>query len=148
MVDLRALCGLISGVKAPNFTRENAGAMARLATAARVRNQQARVAQALADGQAREKAEREKLPAPDDARRDRTLKQLDLLDNLVDAALAAGDADRFLQLSQAKDRLWKLVQPTAGALRPSKSGKSIRSGPLAPVGDASEPQPAQPDTTS
>jgi hypothetical protein len=39
---------------------------------------------------------------------------------LIDDALAKRDEERFLKLSSAKERLWKLVQPTAGSLRPGR----------------------------
>jgi hypothetical protein len=105
--------------KAPNFTRETARAAALKSAEVRRQNR-----------------EREKLalaaavPDSDDARKQRTLKQLDKLDALIDAALVRGDEDSFLRLTAAKDKLWKLVQPTAGQLRPGR--KSPRSSaPLA-----------------
>jgi hypothetical protein len=50
----------------------------------------------------------------------RTKCQLAALDALIDDSLAKGDEERFLKLSAAKERLWKLVQPTAGSLRPGR----------------------------
>ena len=98
--------------KAPNFTRENAGEMARRATRARL----ARIAREKAEAQALRDA-LARIPDGEDARRNRTLKQLDMLDVLIDRALNLGHSDKFLKLSAAKERLWKLVQPTAGVLK-------------------------------
>jgi len=102
-------------MKAPNFTHENAADMARRATISRLE----RIKREKEEAQ---RAAREAAPIADDARKNRTLKQLDLLDGLIDDALAAKDADKFLKLSAAKERLWKLVSPTAGVLRPGKRG--------------------------
>lgn len=101
--------------KAPNFTRENAGEMARRATASRL----ARIAREKAEAQAAKDALAQ-IPAGEDARRNRTLKQLDLLDAMIDKTLNLGHQDKFLKLSAAKERLWKLVQPTAGSLKPGR----------------------------
>ena len=76
----------------------------------------------------------------DDSRKKRTLAQLDKLDGLIDAALAAKNEARFLRLSAAKERLWKLVQPTAGSLRPS-SRQHERRAPLMPVDPPQAPVP-------
>ncbi len=64
----------------------------------------------------------------EDARITRTKKQLARLDDLIDKALDNADAELFLRLAAAKDRLWNLVTPKAGVLRP-RSGKS-RPDPL------------------
>jgi hypothetical protein len=101
--------------KAPNFTRENARAMQIKATASRLARIQREKdeLQAMKDALAR-------IPETEDARRTRTLKQLDMLDALIDRALNLGNSDKFLKLSAAKEKIWKLVQPTAGVLRPKK----------------------------
>ncbi len=49
----------------------------------------------------------------------RTKMQLAQLDDLIDAALARKDQRSFLALAGAKERLWKLVQPTAGVMKPA-----------------------------
>jgi hypothetical protein len=103
--------------KAANFTRENAGEMARRATASRL----ARIAREKAEGVTRAAA-----PVTEDARKRATLRQLDKLDLLIDAALEAGEKNDFLRLSAAKERLWKLVQPTAGTFRPRQPKDSRR----------------------
>lgn len=95
----------------PPFTRENAREMALRSWA--IRRQRKADAEAV-------RLARELLPnaKDDEARRVRTLKQIDLLDDMIDAALAKKDAERFLALAATKDKLWKLVQPTAGTLKP------------------------------
>jgi hypothetical protein len=118
--------------------RATASRMDRIAREKRERDAELAILHAQAEALA-------KLPDTPDTRRNKVEKQIDRL--LSDMERAKDLADR-LRIAGAVERLWKLVEPTAGALRPSKPGKSSRSGPLAPVGDASEPQAAQPDTTS
>lgn len=57
---------------------------------------------------------------PDDMRANRTRHQLDTLDAMIDKALERRDYDALPTLTAAKERLWKLVQPTAGQLKPSR----------------------------
>jgi IDEAL domain len=121
--------------KAPNFTRENAGEMARRATRARL----ARIAREKADAQA---ATRAAAPAGDDARRNRTLIQIDRLDALIDAALDQKDGRAFVQLAKAKTDLWKLVQPTAGQLKPS--ARQTRRQPAVSFTDETPQEPTKP----
>jgi len=109
-------------MKAPNFTSANAAEMARRAT-------KSRLARIQREKEEAERAAREAAPTTDDARRERTLKQLDLLDKMIDDSLAAGSAKLFLQLSAAKERLWKLVSPTAGVLKPGKRAAGMTSRP-------------------
>jgi hypothetical protein len=96
--------------KAPNFTPETA-----------------RLAALKSHESRRQNLEREKMllatqaPDNDEARKNRTLKQIDKLDKLIDDALVKADEERFLKLTAAKERLWKLVQPTAGVQKPSRS---------------------------
>ena len=99
--------------KAPNFTRENAAEMARRATRSRL----ARIAR---EREAAAAASRAAAPTTDDTRKQATLRQLDKLDVLIDAALDAGKESQFLRLTAAKERLWRLVQPTAGVAKPSR----------------------------
>lgn len=98
--------------KAPNFTRENAAEMARRATRARV----ARLDSERAELEA-ERAANARQPDDDDARKRRVQKQIDLL--LGDMERAKSVKVR-LACSAALERLWKLVTPTAGVLRPPK----------------------------
>lgn len=98
--------------KAPNFTRENAAEMARRATRARVARLNRESAELAA-----ERAANARDPDDDDARKRRVQKQIDLL--LGDMESAKSVKVR-LACSAALERLWKLVTPTAGVLRPPK----------------------------
>lgn len=119
--------------QAPPITREIAADYARRATISREANRAARKAKELARN------------PTDDARRTTTLKQIDSLDKLINQALRDRDANLFLKLSAAKERLWKLVSPTAGVLKPKKHGSSgsfsMGSGPVDP---STTPQAAVP----
>jgi hypothetical protein len=53
-----------------------------------------------------------------------TLRQIDRLDKLIGSALDADDANLFLKLTAAKEKLWKLVQPTAGVSHPGRSKRA------------------------
>ena len=121
---------------APPITRETAGDMARRATASRVaRIEREKAEDRQRDIEARALAiERESKPDPDDARKSKTLIQIDKLDKLIDAALTRSDEDTFLKLAGAKEKLWKLVQPTAGVLKNSK--RAIRSAPAIQFDDS------------
>jgi hypothetical protein len=100
--------------KAPNFTPELAAKYAPLATIAREKNREMRRLAAEAEKSA---------VVTDDARKTQTLNQIDRLDKLINAALDDDDADLFLKLTAAKERLWKLVQPTAGVNKPRQSSR-------------------------
>jgi len=102
--------------KAPNFTRENAAEMARRATAAREANR-AREKTIL-----REYAKNPPVDADDDARKKRVLKQIARCDHL----LLTCEPKDFPKLTAAKERLWNLVYPKAGVLRPRKSDRPQR----------------------
>lgn len=85
----------------------------------------------------REQREREEaqralasMPVSDDARRESTLRQLDAVDRLIGAALDDDDAELFLKLTGAKEKLWKLVHPTGGV---AKAAKSRRAAPVLPI---------------
>jgi hypothetical protein len=85
------------------------------------------------------------IPATDDARKNLTLAQIDKLDLLINNALDNGDEARFLRLTAAKERLWKLVSPTAGVLKPKRrnSGGALYEF-TGPVGYFPEPQEPPP----
>jgi hypothetical protein len=103
--------------KAPNFTVENAKAMsARAVEARRIKREREKELLALAEKLARSTAK----PSDDESRKLRTLKQIDELDKRIDAALDDDDDDLFLKLCGAKERLWKLVQPTGGVAKPGR----------------------------
>lgn len=114
--------------KAPNFTPETARIYAVRSIASRKLNRE-REKQLLA--QAEELARLCQKPANDESRKATTLKQIDALDKLIDNALEDEDEERFLKLTAAKERLWKLVQPTAGVLKSSRSRS--HQAPLEPV---------------
>lgn len=110
--------------QAPPFTRENAADMARRAVISReARREAKRIAAEAAKPRIQD----------EEARRQRTLTQLDGLDKLIDSALRKHDAELFLKLTAAKGRLWKLVAPTAGVLRPKRAGEASRRPSIAPI---------------
>ena len=100
---------------APPFTRENAGEMARRATAARIAN-------AAREKEAREEAIRLTRAQPDDARNERVKKQIDaLLDDMEHEM----DVKQRQSISRTISDLWKLVQPTAGVSHPGRGARRI-----------------------
>jgi len=112
------------------FTKENARAMALRSHAARRLNRE------------RENIFRANAaPAPDDARRAQALKQLDALDVMINDAINKGNEAQFLKLINAKEKLWKLVQPTAGVNRPARPGRQSRQPMIQPVETPKEPMP-------
>ena len=112
--------------KAPNFTPETARIMAARSLESRKLNIQ-REKEAFEAG--RQDALNEK-PNDDQARKDRTLRQIDLLDARITDALSDDDEERFLKLTAAKEKLWKLVQPTAGVSKPSRQRSQAISQPI------------------
>ena len=74
-------------------------------------------------------------PKPDDARRNQTLRQIDQVDVLIDEALASKNRTAFIELTAAKERLWKLVNPSVSSLK-STAKASARRPILGPVGPA------------
>jgi len=112
-------------MKAPNFTRENAGEMARRATKSRVAREQREKEQArLRDLEARALViSREVNPDPDDARERRIKKQIDTV--LSDMESAKSPMIR-LKLVGALERLWNLLGassgPKTGGNRPARPG--------------------------
>jgi transposase-like protein len=54
----------------------------------------------------------------EDSRKERVMKQLDKLDEMLDACK---EPKMFIQLTAAKERLWNLVFPKPGSLRPKQS---------------------------
>jgi hypothetical protein len=107
------------------FTRENAVAMGKLSAERRK--------------EAKERQEREhnglppiSAPAEDQRRRDRVQKQIDRCDDLLENCRSA---KTFIQLTAAKERLWNLVYPKPGSLRPKQSRQER--APVVPL----SPQP-------
>ena len=118
--------------KAPNFTPENASAYGRkgaLARKASIQREKELLAQALIQNAMSEK------PAPDEARRQRVLFQID---SYLDEMKGKPIKTRLL-IGRAVAELWKLVQPTAGV---SKPGQSRPAPP--PVPQEPSQQPDQP----
>lgn len=103
-------------MKGALFTVENAAEMARRSVEARAN---AKERDRLAAAQAEELA-RTSAATSDELRRLRVQKQIDLL--LLDME-AAKSIEKRLQLGSAIERLWKLVQPTAGVNRPSRQSR-------------------------
>ncbi len=65
-------------------------------------------------------------PHSDDARLIRVKRQIDsLLDDMEDAVTVR----ERMQIGAAVERLWKLVQPTAGALKPQKQSRNASPAP-------------------
>jgi len=121
--------------KAPNFTPETARLMAIRSQESRRLNIQ-REKEAFEAG--RQSALNEKT-LDDEARRTITLQQIDKLDQRINEALADDDEERFLKLTGAKERLWKLVAPTAGVLKPKRAGEASRRPSAVPVNVQVEP---------
>jgi len=103
---------------APRFTRENAAQMAQRATASRVaRQEREKAEERQRDIEARALAlSRDAKPEPDDARRAKVLREID--DYLND--MKGAELDEKLKIGKAIADLWKLVQSTPGAAKPSR----------------------------
>lgn len=101
------------------FTKENAGEMARRAALAREAKKKALLKRL------------EDLPedASEDARHKRVLMQIQRCDQL----LATCFAKDFAALTAAKERLWKLIYPTAGVLRPKRASDRPARPTMAPI---------------
>ena len=109
---------------APPFTRANAAEMARRATVSRLaRIQREKDEERQRDLDARALAlSREVKPEPDEARRAAILKQIDgLLDDMSGASVK-----ERLAISSAVAKLWALVTPTAGSLKPGRQQRQAR----------------------
>jgi hypothetical protein len=105
-------------MRAPPFTAQNAAEMALRSVAAR----QARIERERTEAEAAKQAARlAPDPNSDEARKRRVQCQIDLLLSDMESAKSV---EKRLQIGSAIERLWKLVQPTAGVLRPSKQSRS------------------------
>lgn len=120
--------------KAPNFTPETARYYARKAQESRKLNREREIALlAMLKDQARVSEK----PEPDEARKQRVLKQIDgYLDDMSGASLKTR-----LMLGKAIADLWKLVQPTAGV---SKPGRNRRDQPSSQPIESPSPEPIKP----
>ena len=127
--------------KAPNFTSES-GSRAGIQSGISRKLLRQREKDLLAKTQELERLTQR--PNDDETRKATTLRQIDGVDKLINNALDDEDEERFLKLTAAKERLWKLVQPTAGVMRPGR-GKERRAAPIAsPTPQAPGPAPDQP----
>ncbi len=70
-----------------------------------------------------------------DEMRECTIQQLKRLDAMINQALDSSDAKAFLTLSKSKCDLWKLVQPTAGVMRPGRQSRrsQVDAQPVQPI---------------
>jgi hypothetical protein len=130
-------------MRAEPFTASNAASMGRIG--------------GIASGFSRKRARLERLAilsaskpseelTDDEARRKRTLRQIQCLDKLIDKSLERDDEESFVKLAAAKEKLWKLVQPTAGVNRPGRQSK--RNAEAQPIETPQQsPDPAPADTT-
>ena len=104
--------------KAPNFTSES-GSRAGIQSGISRKLLRQREKDLLAKTQELERLTQR--PNDDETRKATTLRQIDGVDKLINNALDDADEERFLKLTAAKERLWKLVQPTAGVMRPGRN---------------------------
>ncbi|HSS99164.1 MAG TPA: hypothetical protein VLK33_19150 [Terriglobales bacterium] len=118
------------------FTKENAGEMARRATQARL----ARIAREKEEEEL-ERARWVRAPrdTTEDAKKIRVQRQIEACDTMIEACK---DPEMFVKLITAKARLWELLYPKPGSLRP-KSSRSERA-PVAPVQPLPAPAAPQP----
>lgn len=75
-------------------------------------------------------------PFADDSRKQRMLKQIDLLDTDIESTR---DPELRCKLITAKARLWELLYPKPGSLRPKQQSRAERA-PVQPL--PIEPKPA------
>ena len=118
--------------KAPNFTPETARIYALKSAAVRKLNREAeavRVKELEAIAAASEK------PEPDEARKQKVLKQID---QYLEDMSGASHKNR-LMIGKAVAELWKLVQPTAGVSKPSRSRPSSVFSGFDPLAAPQEP---------
>jgi hypothetical protein len=94
-------------MKAPPFTRQNAREMQARATAARNARRAARRNASTPQEQL-------------DLRSGTTLAQIDVIDRLLAQPV---DVETLCSLVAAKDRLWSMVLPKAGVMRPRQSSR-------------------------
>lgn len=127
-------------MKAPNFTSDNARMMALRSVASRKENRK-REKEAFEAGR---QAALDERPTDDDARKVRVQRQIDIL--LTDMEKTKS-VDVRLRIAAALDRLWKLVTPTAGVLRPKNRPSGAVARPAyEPVPVDSTPQAEVPAT--
>ena len=127
--------------KAPPFTAQNAAEKGRLGGIRSAQAKAARRAQAAADATALKNLLSVQPALPDDEQRrlNRVKIQADMLADKIDSCLADDDDDRLDVLTRSLARLWPLVTPTAGTLKPrqDKPTRRQQTEPIQPV----TPQP-------
>lgn len=121
--------------KAPNFTSES-GSRAGIASGISRRLLREREKDFLAKTKELERLTSR--PNDDETRKQTTLKQIDALDKRINEALEEDDEERFLKLSSVKEKLWKLVQPTAGVLK--QRSQRPHPAPVEPISPVNTPQ--------
>lgn len=113
------------------FTRENAGEMARRATRSRLE----RIArEEEEEREARLRDARLPRDASEDAKKLRVQRQIETCDNMLEDC---DDPVMFVKLVAAKARLWELLYPKPGSLRP-KAGR-VERAPVQPIQAAPAP---------
>lgn len=119
---------------APRFTSENAREMQRRALESRL----AREAREKAEELEKDIAARARIiaPDPDERRKQRVQKQID---SFLDAMEKTDDVDKKRELGRSVSDLWKLVQATAGQLRPGRARRES-----APMLAEAQPMPSIP----
>jgi hypothetical protein len=68
------------------------------------------------------------IESDDNRRKQRVLRQIDRLDVMIESTR---DPELFLRLASSKERLWNLVYPKPGSLRPKQSRQDR--APIAPI---------------
>lgn len=121
---------------APLFTKENAGVMAKRATRSRMERIQREKEQLLL---LRERNASTPLNASEDEKKARVQRQIEQCDTML---AECADPETFVRLVAAKARLWELLYPKPGSLRPKQS-RSDRA-PIAPIQPLPEPLVSSP----
>ena len=124
------------------FTAENAaeygrmGAIASAAAKARRKQEEKLAAEAAAE-----------LPviADEQARLKRVMRQIEKCDELMDDC---DDPKEFIALTAAKERLWNLIFPKAGSLRPAKASRRPAQPLPSPIPPQNSPTPQQVDASA
>ena len=114
------------------FTRENAAELGKRGLEARKRKKEAEQARLAT--------------IPEDADEASRLKRVLLQMQRCDKLLMSCSGKDFPALTAAKERLWKLIYPTAGVLRPKRASDRPARPTIAPISPSSTPQaPAGPE---
>jgi len=84
-----------------------------------------------------------RIPISDDTRRSKTLDQIDKTDKMINDALDEGDREAFVELTDVKQKLWKLALAVPGQARGRRSAAMLPPSAV-PLGlsTTQEPQPS------